>query len=134
MNAEGTTELGKLERGSKGLMVVECPGSTVSPWVGCGEPGSGVSGCRCLLGCGGPLTVHFFSSFFSLFFISLFPVVVIKARGQDIFCSLPPRADSGSGDEGDNGRPEVRRQGGVVSLVSLWSFRYCRFLLSLEMF
>ena len=50
VNAEGSTELGKLERGSKELMVVECPGSTVSPWVGCGEPGSGVSGWRCLLG------------------------------------------------------------------------------------
>ena len=60
VNAEGTTELGKLERGSKGLMVVECPGSTVSPWVGCGEPGSGVSGCRCLLGCGGPLLDSWF--------------------------------------------------------------------------
>ena len=44
MKAKGTTELGKLERGSKGLIVVECPGSTVSPWIGCGEPGSGVSG------------------------------------------------------------------------------------------
>ena len=41
---KGTTELGKLGRGSKGLIVVECPGSTVSPWIGCGEPGSGVSG------------------------------------------------------------------------------------------
>ena len=44
VNARGTTELGKLERGSKGLIVVECPGSTVSPWIGCGGPGSGVSG------------------------------------------------------------------------------------------
>ena len=44
VKAKGTTELGKLERGSKGLIVVECPGSTVSPWIGCGEPGSGVSG------------------------------------------------------------------------------------------
>ena len=61
VNAEGITELGKLERDSKELVVVECP------WVGCGEPGSGVSGCRYLLGCGGPLTVHFFSSFLSLF-------------------------------------------------------------------
>ena len=60
VNAEGTTELGKLERGSKGLMMVECPGSTVSLWVGCGEPGSGVSGCRCLLGCGGPLLDSWF--------------------------------------------------------------------------
>ena len=44
VKARGTAELGKLERGSKGLIVVECPGSTVSPWIGCGEPGSGVSG------------------------------------------------------------------------------------------
>ena len=35
---------GGVEKGSKGLTVVECPGSTVSPWTGCGEPGSGVSG------------------------------------------------------------------------------------------
>ena len=34
---------GGVEKGSKGLTVVECPGSTVSPWTGCGEPGSGVS-------------------------------------------------------------------------------------------
>ena len=40
---------------------------------------------------------------YSLTFISLVPVVVIKARGQDIFCSLPLRADGGSGDEGNNG-------------------------------
>ena len=30
VNAEGTTELGKLERGSKGLMVLECPDNGVS--------------------------------------------------------------------------------------------------------
>ena len=60
VNAKGAMELGKLERGSKGLMMVECPGPTVSLWVGCGEPGSGVSGCRCLLGCGGPLLDSWF--------------------------------------------------------------------------
>ena len=32
------------------------------------------------------------------------------------------------------GQPEIRRQGGVASLISLWSVRYCRFLLSLEVF
>ena len=54
VNAEGIMELGKLERDSKELVVVECP------WVGCGEPGSGVSGCRYLLGCGGPLLDSWF--------------------------------------------------------------------------
>ena len=106
---------------------LRCHGLLILIWVYRGDD-------RCEGGLARGVTGHFFSSFFSLFFISLFPVVVIKARGQDIFCSLPPRADSGSGDEGDNGRPKVRRQGGVASLISLWSFRYCRFLLSLEVF
>ena len=30
VKAKGTTELGKLERGSKGLMVLECPDNGVS--------------------------------------------------------------------------------------------------------
>ena len=133
-------------RGNIGAGGGRVSGWAVSPLVGCGEPGSGVSCCWYLLGCGGPFTVHFF--FFSLLsfllmrgltwirffcfpclaysftFISVFPVVVVKARGQDIFCSLQPRAGGGLGDEGDTGRPEVRRHGGVASL---WSFRYCRF-------
>ena len=62
---------------------------------------------------------------YSLTFISLFPVVVIKARGQDIFCSLPPRADIGSGDEGDNGAGCVYGHDGlrVVALL-LVLYRY----------
>ena len=32
------------------------------------------------------------------------------------------------------GQPGIRRRGGVASLISLWSVRYCRFLLSLEVF
>ena len=67
VNAEGAAELGKLERNSKELVVVECPVQRCLLGLAVGGPDSGVSGCRCLLGCGGPLTVHFFSSFFSLF-------------------------------------------------------------------
>ena len=32
------------------------------------------------------------------------------------------------------GQPGIRRQGVVAALISLWSVRYYRFLLSLEVF
>ena len=52
-------------------------------------------------------------------------MVVIKARGQDIFCSLPLRADGGSGDEGSNGAGggwcECKRNNGAGEAVAVES-------------